>query len=114
MNARYWSHYNWLDSHFYDFLIKVADDPKRYRFGYGGIIESHGDKCYSYKAEWEKAGIPFSHGVAIYLLTYISPWSSEVRTTPNGFISPGDWVVNNYKRFEPFLTKVDLEKVDIL
>jgi hypothetical protein len=66
--------------------------------GDGGIV-AHGDKCYSYRSEWESKGIPFEHGVAIYLLTYLRPYSKEVRETSNGWVAPKDWVIANYHKF---------------
>lgn len=111
MNRRGWSHYDWLDVHFYNFLESLATEPNQYKFTCGGLIPAHGDKCYSYKHEWDAVGIPFSHGVAMYLLTYMHPWSREVRDTPTGFKSPHKWVINNYEKFKPFLTLEDLEKV---
>jgi len=70
---------------------------------YLGMITAHGDKCYGYRAEWDAAGIPFEHGVAIYLLTYCSPYSKESRETEEGWVDPWRWVIANYERFKPHL-----------
>lgn len=108
MNKRYWSHYTWLDIHFETFLAAVGGSWKTC----GGIITAHGDKCYSYKRLWEDASVPFSHGVAIYLLSYLSPWSKEVRETAHGWVAPCQWVIDNYSKFKPFLSDKDLDKVE--
>ena len=54
---------------------------------------------------WKQAGIPFEHGVAIYLLSYMKPWADECRQTPKGFLSVCQWVINSYEKFKPFLPK---------
>jgi len=108
MNQRKWCHYDWLDANLQDFLEKLGRATQDAYW----LIHAHGDKCYSNKAVWKKAGVPFSHGVAIYLLTYLSPWQDEVRQTKKGFVKPYIWVMENYERFKPFLTTEDLEKVD--
>lgn len=74
-----------------------------------GIIVAHGDKCYQYECEWAEHGIPFSHGVAIYLVSHCAPFSSEVRRTENGWVKPSKWVIDNYQRFKMFLPKLQEE-----
>jgi len=75
---------------------------------YRGMIAAHGDKCYGYRDQWAKAGIPFEHGVAIYLLTYISPFSHEVRESDSGkWVAPDGWVKDNYVRFQEHLPAPD-------
>jgi hypothetical protein len=71
-----------------------------------GIIVAHGDKCYSYQDIWDKYGIPFEHGVAVYLLTYMRPWGLESRDTEDGWKPPHEWVIENYDRFKEFLPAV--------
>ena len=72
-----------------------------------GIVSCHGDKCYGYQHQWEENNIPFEHGVAIYLLTYVRPYGHEVRDTTDGWIDPGNWVVKNYSRFKEHLLKAE-------
>lgn len=91
------NHYNWLNKNFNDFTNNL-NLPN-----YQGLITAHGDKCYSYKDEWESHNIPFPHGVAIYLLTYVKPFSKEVRETNNGWVDPKQWVIDNYQKFKPLL-----------
>ena len=99
------NHYQWLQLHLWTFLANVGVNPDTCR----GIISSAGDKCYSYRYKWESKGIPFPHGVAIYFLTYLKPYSSEVRETAGGWIDAGDWVVTNYPKFKEFLPTMDIE-----
>ena len=94
------SHYHWLDLHLVTFLTNLGIKQAEY---YRGMITAHGDKCYCATYIWEPRGIPFNHGVAIYLLTYIRPYSEECRETAAGWISPFDWVANNYQHFLPHL-----------
>jgi len=99
MSEKYNSHYAYLERIIPSFFKKVGlnwEDNK-------GIIVAHGDKCYGYKSKWEKAGIPFHKGVAIYLLTYCRPFSLEVRQTWTGWVAPEDWVIDNFSRFSKFL-----------
>jgi hypothetical protein len=88
------NHYDWLDEHLDKFFVALDLEPQP------GIIAAHGDKCSQYRDTWEKAGIPFEHGAAIYLLSYVSPFSQEVRNTDKKWVTPCDWVVDNYERFK--------------
>jgi hypothetical protein len=99
------NHYQWLDKNLESFWIKVTGKTLD-ESGCAGIVSAHGDKCYGYRMAWEKAGVPFHHGVAIYFLTYIHPFSGEARETPNGeWVDPKKWVADNYERFKPFLNE---------
>lgn len=105
------SHYKYCDKYFVEFAKKLGIDTNTAPIG------AHGDKCYSYDSEWEDAGIPFSHGVMIFLISYELPYSNEVRQTDNGFIDVGDWVIENYKsghNFSQYLVDVDPTDKDIL
>ena len=108
MNKRYWSHYDWLEEHFYDFVNNIGSDIS----WCGGLIGTHGDNGYQYKDEWSAAGIPFVHAMAIYLIIYLPPYTKEVRNTDSGFVQPHVWVIENYPRFKNFLSTEDLEKVE--
>ena len=100
------SHYDWLAENLQVFF-SALNVPEYSRHGFE---VAHGDKCYQYREEWKKVGIPFEHGVAIYFLTYISPWDMEVRETANGWVAPVKWVIDNYPRFERFLPQPDPPK----
>ena len=94
------SHYYWLEQNLQTFFSRLGIKEEN------GIISAHGDKCYSYQDKWEKAGIPFPHGVAIYLLSYLRPYDTEVRETKNGWVKVEDWVIVNYPKFKPHLPSV--------
>lgn len=89
------NHYKWLEMNLEAFT-KSLGFPHDLR----PSIIAHGDKCYSYKHKWESNGIPFAHGVAIYLLTYWRPYSMEVRETSTGWVPVDQWIVDNYHRFK--------------
>jgi len=88
------NHYKWLDENFLKFLKKLNIKNPEY---YIGMIVAHGDKCYSYRYQWEEKGIPFEKGVAIYLVSYISPFSKTVRETQHGWVNPCDWVIYQWE-----------------
>ena len=93
------SHYDWLDKNFPSFLSSLGLDPFLSR----GLIFAHGDKCASDRYTWEKGGLHYFHGVAIYLLTYVHPYSTEVRLVGDDWVNPKQWVLQNKSRFLPFL-----------
>jgi hypothetical protein len=99
--SNYSSHYDWLDVNFPIFLKDLNIDGD-----YRGFIRAHGDKCYSYKGEMNKNNIHFFHGVAIYLLTYIDPYSKEVREVDGDWIHPMNWVIANKDKFMPYLPSI--------
>jgi len=93
------SHYDYLEEHLPDFFQKMGINWENNV----GIIVAHGDKGYGYKDRWEKAGIPFHKGMAIFLLSYCNPYYKESRETPKGWIDVCDWVINNKDRFLDYL-----------
>jgi len=108
------NHYKWLEKHFVDFAKKVGLKGYETVGDVQSLNSAHGDKAYCYKWEWERAGIKFPQGVAIFFLTYHSPWESECRETDNGWIDVCKWVVDNKERFLPLLPPVDENDPDIL
>lgn len=100
----FYSHYDWLDDNLATFLDNLGHDGKQYK----GLIAAHGDKCYGYQQYWEDAGVPFEHGVAIYLLGRIQPYANEIRKQNDGtWVDPMQWVVDNYQRFKRYLPEID-------
>lgn len=89
------SHYDYLRDHLPTFFDQLDVGWE----GNEGIIVAHGDKCYGYRERWADVGITFDHGTAIYLLSYVSPYAREVRDTSDGWVDPGQWVIDNYDRF---------------
>lgn len=105
------NHYKYLDKYFFVFLKNMGYDYGNF---HGGIVTAHGDKCYGYRRRWEEAGLPFAHGVAIYLLTYLDPWEAETRETEDGWVDCCEWIIKNKDRFLPFLPPIDETDKDIL
>jgi hypothetical protein len=102
MSSFGYSHYDYLEEHLFPFMEAVGVDTE----WCGGIISAHGDKAYGYDRRWEEHGIPFPHGVAIYLLTFVRPYGQEVRKTDGGWVDPAEWVIDNYARFQEHLPEV--------
>lgn len=71
------------------------------------MIAADGDKCYSYKDGWEKKGVPFNRGCAIYLVSKMHPYSENCRDTANGWVAPADWVLSVYDSMEDILNTVE-------
>lgn len=69
------------------------------------VIQCHGDKCYGYKSTWKRNSIHFYRGALIYLLSYV--YEDECRQNPQGFVTPVDWVVDNYSRFMSKITEAE-------
>lgn len=60
----------------------------------GGMPSAHGDKAYGYKDAWRKAGIPFRHGVLLFLLTYTKVMDEEKHKSEQ-------WVIDHYQEYLP-------------
>jgi hypothetical protein len=98
------NHYKWLERNFEPWLKTIPElqANKQYE-GCKGMITAHGDKCSSYKHLWAADGIKFEHGVALYLLSYLPPFSASVRdgSKTTKFVNPWEWVIKMYEtRFE--------------
>ena len=93
------NHYDWLEEHLETIFNNLNLDYSHHC----GIIRCHGDKAYLYRQKWERHSIHFFHGIAIYLLSYVYPYSNECRNTKEGWIPVDNWVVNNYERFKKHL-----------
>jgi hypothetical protein len=106
-------HYKWLDA-------VSAEAVKRFdlKVNPNDVAAAHGDKCYGFKFKWKKNGVPFERGVFIYLLTSSHPfYGSQVRQTRNGWVDPGQWVIDYYhandglaKIFDQIEAELFLEK----
>lgn len=97
------NHYNYLDKYWHKFAESVGGDIS----WTGGIVGAHGDKGEGYSIRWRNVGIHFYHGMMIFLLSYIKPFSNEVRQTKNGFVNVGDWVIEKYKTLKDFLPPIE-------
>ena len=98
------SHYKYLEAVLPTFFPKVGISWD----WNGGVIGAHGDKGYGYKGRWEKAGIPFYHGMALYLMTYCNPYSKELGDDRS---QAWQWVIDNYPKFKDLLPASDILKV---
>lgn len=86
------SHYDYLQVMLEPFW-KLVFDKTPSEMWCGGIVSAHGDKCYSYRSDWEKAGISFQHGALLYLLTY----TKELGDRPKH--ESMEWVTENYPKY---------------
>ena len=86
------NHYDWFDENLNDFWLKVFNKSLD-ETGCAGIISAHGDKGYQYRDEWEENGIPFPHGMALYMLTY-----TKVMDKPKW--ESRSWVIDNYSKYK--------------
>lgn len=93
------SHYDYLDKHWHNFAKTVGGNIA----WADGIVSAHGDKGYSYQSDWEDVGISFNHGMMIFLLSYVKPFSKTVRSTDNGWVDPCQWVIDNYEKFKTYM-----------
>ena len=110
-NSKRVNHYKWLEKHLPAFFEKVGISFDNH----AGIIGAHGDKCYGYRDIFEVHGIEFPHGVAIFLLSYCSPYSKEVRAVEGiGWVPVEDWIVANKDRFLLMLPPIDATDEEVL
>ena len=86
------SHYDYLDEMLNPFWMEVFGETEARMFC-GGMVSAHGDKAYSYRSDWDDHGIPFHHGVLLFLLTY----TKERGETPKH--KSCEWVIENYARY---------------
>lgn len=89
------SHYDYLDSNFKKF-VSMLPVSNFWKEVCESMIVADGDKCYGYRREWEKCGVPFNHGVCVYLISKMTPYQSTVRNTENGWVPVDGWVVDMY------------------
>lgn len=98
---RYDNHYNYLDDHLDKFWVRVFGKNLSDTWN-GGIISAHGDKGYGYRAAWKNAGIPFNHGMMLYMLTYTKVMDEEKHKSK-------DWVIAQYPKYKDILLEVEQE-----
>jgi hypothetical protein len=100
------SHYDWLDAHWWEVVKACGGDPESRHAFTSGLIGAHGDKFWTSRSDWEKAEIPFHHGVALALMTYTPLFRDEVGETAGGWVTRKDWVTQNYHRFQDRLREI--------
>ncbi len=94
------NHYEYLEL-VIDSFWKQVFDKTREEMWCSGIITSHGDKCYGYEHEWKEHGIPFKHGVLIFLLSY----TKELGDRPKHETCA--WVIEKYQHYLPFIKEAE-------
>lgn len=85
------NHYDWLEQN-----LNKLYGLLNIKYSGNGVIVADGDKCYGYEDKWRKHGVPFEHGVALYIMSKDKPFCNEVRQTANGWIDVSDWVIKKY------------------
>jgi len=86
-------HQAWLEANLPNFFRSIGQR----RTELHKLITDYADKCYLFRERWDKEGIPFVHGLAIYLLSRTSPYDLQVTSDIES------WVVDNYDVFKPHL-----------
>lgn len=104
------NHYDYLDQHLIPFSAKTKAEGMT-----NNLITAHGDKAYGYKDQWEQHGIPFNHGVLLFILTYTWPYAAQVRDgarglKPQAWVKPNDWVCEHYKEFKNLIEQTETEQ----
>ena len=83
-----------------DFSLFLKNIGKESQVPYAeSIITCDADKCTQYSDIWERNGIPYEHGIMIYLITKMKPYCDEARVT----ISASDFVIKHYDEFKKFI-----------
>lgn len=82
----YFNHYKYIELHGEKFSQKLGLSEN-----IASYLSAHGDKCHSLKMEAQERGLHPGKAAMVYLLTYITPYSQQVRNTENGWVSPYDW-----------------------
>jgi hypothetical protein len=67
----------------------------------GGIITSHGDKCYSYRSLWMKHDINHNRGSLIWLLSYTKEFEGNEKHLSD------QWVIDNYQKYLPMIERAE-------
>jgi hypothetical protein len=93
---RFESHYDYCDAVLNDFWMEVFGMTSE-QMWCGGIVGAHGDKAYGYKDKWNEAGIPFEHGVMLFLLSYTREYGDRPKHESH------QWVIENYPKYKPKL-----------
>lgn len=100
----YRSHYDYLEFVIDRFWPKVFGKTRNEMFC-GCNVGAHADKCDGYKFDWNDAGIPFYHGVLLFLLTY-----TKLMDRPKH--ESGEWVIENYEKFNSMIFEAEDEFLD--
>lgn len=97
------NYYIWLEKNLSTFLEKNGIDPLYDK----GLIRVFGTRCQEYREFWKLRGIPFVHGLAIYMISKLSPYEEEVQHSHGQGITTYQWVYLNYDRFKDGLNSAE-------
>lgn len=90
------NHHRWLDQHFIEFATHPKVLGSRFSEEYLKTIrELNCNDCESYRNLWHENGIPFAHGVAMYLLLCLGKYDLLDEDA-------GQWIVEFYDQFRPY------------
>ena len=94
-----------FENDFSSFLKKIG---KETQVPYAAsIIACDADKCTLYKDIWERNGIPYEHGVMIYLITKMKPYYYEARVK----LTPCEFVIKHYDEFKQYFKEEENEGI---
>lgn len=98
-----YSHYDYLNEVLPAFWLKHFEKSMSDMWC-GGIIGAHGDKGSCHKTEWEKVGIPYQHGMILFLLSYTKEYPEDRPSWEKS-----DWVIENYPHFKRTIEEAEKE-----
>lgn len=87
-----------MEDKFRGFLIRIGR-PDLVKYA-ESIIVADSDKCEQYRKMWESAGVPYEHGVMIYLISKNRPYCLVAREK----VLIGQWVIDSYPEFRRYIT----------
>lgn len=94
------SHYDYLNRMLRPFWLEVFGKTPD-EMWCGGIVTSHGDKCYGYKSDWAEKDINFNRGSLLFLLTYTKEFGENKKHLSR------EWVIDNYAKYLPAIEKAE-------
>jgi hypothetical protein len=92
------SHYDWLEKYLPSIFKSLGIEWNLYC----GIIVADGDKCYGYADLFKRNGIPFEHGVAMYMLSKTSKYPNQCRETSSGWVPVQEWIIKTYPSLKQY------------
>jgi hypothetical protein len=87
----YYNHYEYVERHGAAFSQSLG-----LRENIATFLSAHGDKCMMLKIKARDAGYHQGKAVLVYLLTYVSPYSKQIRET-DVWVDPYAWCLKMLK-----------------
>jgi hypothetical protein len=81
------SHYAYIEKHGAWFSEQLVVDD------INSILVAHGDKSRQYEDIFKTLNVSSNKGAMVYLLSFLKPYSNEVRDTNHGWISVESWLI---------------------